>query len=345
VINELVEEKMKFNLTLQKSYHKHGFFNVTVDYDRYMRKEEGPIQLKLGENGPVIKANLNRTANINGTSRVYGGLPLREWFKNNCSPMDTVQIDPTSPDLIVLIPDRGEQPAQHTELVQQNASDNKIKKIIDVESNIRKYLEGDGVSGGLKPFERYCSFDYCFNYFQNFYERGKLCDIASKINLQQSCMQLGFYLASWGMLRGSSILLQKSAKIYEPVIYEISKTDYAVWQIDVSTYSDENINKILNLAETISSCLPSSSMTLVTKIILGVFGNVPAFDSYFKNGFGTHTFNNKSLSKIKMFYTTNQDIIDKYKIPTTDLLTGLPTSRKYTCGKVIDMCFFIEGGS
>jgi hypothetical protein len=37
-------------------------------------------------------------------------------------------------------------------------------------------------------------------------------------NLHMFCLQLGFYLASWGMLRGSSTLLCKSTRHYEPVI-------------------------------------------------------------------------------------------------------------------------------
>jgi len=41
-----------------------------------------------------------------------------------------------------------------------------------IESNILKYIHGDQKSGGLKPTERYASFDYCFNYFQSFRESG-----------------------------------------------------------------------------------------------------------------------------------------------------------------------------
>lgn len=56
-----------------------------------------------------------------------------------------------------------------------------------------------------KPELRYASYDYCFNYFQSFYNNGTVVELASEANLQMSCLQLGFYLASWGMLRGSSL--------------------------------------------------------------------------------------------------------------------------------------------
>ena len=55
-----------------------------------------------------------------------------------------------------------------------------------------------------------------------------------------SCLQLGFYLASWGMLRGSSTLLRKSARHYEPVIDVIDVIAAApaeVWDVDADRYS------------------------------------------------------------------------------------------------------------
>jgi len=57
-----------------------------------------------------------------------------------------------------------------------------------------------------EPTDRYASFDYCYNYFQTFKYNNKILDIAVSDNLQLSCLHLGFYLASWGMLRGSTFL-------------------------------------------------------------------------------------------------------------------------------------------
>ncbi len=39
-------------------------------------------------------------------------------------------------------------------------------------------------------------------------------------------LQLAFYLASWGMYRGSSFLLQKDYKVHNPVVEEILKEEY-----------------------------------------------------------------------------------------------------------------------
>ncbi len=69
---------------------------------------------------------------------------------------------------------------------------------VDCEANILAYLEGDDVTMGREPTGRYASFDYCFNYFQSF--RTRPGELVSPANLEQSCLQLGFYLASWGII-------------------------------------------------------------------------------------------------------------------------------------------------
>jgi hypothetical protein len=96
-----------FKLKLQQSYFANGFFNVTVDYDRYVRKTEGPLRLRLGRNGAEIEAKLSRHANLNGTPRISGGVPLRDWFHRHFQPMDTVAVDLSSEDLMILdkVPD------------------------------------------------------------------------------------------------------------------------------------------------------------------------------------------------------------------------------------------------
>ena len=88
-------------------------------------------------------------------------------------------------------------------------------------------------------------------------------------------------------------------------------------------------------------------MTLVTKIMLGVYGIIPAFDSFFtdtfrsifKNECGFRSVNTKSLNHIKQFYEHNKDDIDYWstKIFTTDFLTGKKTNVNYTKAKIIDM--------
>jgi hypothetical protein len=87
----------------------------------------------------------------------------------------------------------------------------------------------------------------------------------------------------------------------------------------------------------------SASDILVTKTMLGVFGCVPAFDRYFRKGFGCHTLCRDALLRIGTFYEDNRARIDGQRIFTLDFISGLDTARTYPRAKIIDMIFFQEG--
>ncbi|MDD4287235.1 MAG: hypothetical protein PHN33_02685 [Candidatus Peribacteraceae bacterium] len=217
---------------------------------------------------------------------------------------------------------------------------------IDVRQNIEKFIEGEGKDKGRHPDERYASFDYCYNYFQSFRERGRIEDICNADNLQQSCLQLGFYLASWGMLRGSSFLLSKSARHYIRLFESLVRLDRRLWEIDVDSYTNESISILLNAKEAICEalgCDNAVSDTLVTKVMLGIFGNIPAFDQFFCRGFGVGVVNRNSLFRIRELYERNTDVLNGVSINTLDFQTGKETTRRYSKAKLIDMVGFIEG--
>jgi hypothetical protein len=141
-------------------------------------------------------------------------------------------------------------------------------------------------------------------------------------------------------------LLRRSIKHYVPLIEVIASVDPAVWEIDAHAYTDESIQLLLEAARQLSTALPEgASDILVTKIMLGVFGCVPAFDTYFRKGFGVGAFSKKSLRKVADFYQDNAEAIEAYRVPTLDFATGEETTHKYTRAKVIDMIFFVEGGA
>ncbi|MDD2323241.1 MAG: hypothetical protein WC155_06240 [Candidatus Cloacimonadales bacterium] len=147
---------------------------------------------------------------------------------------------------------------------------------------------------------RNASFDYCYNYFQT--------TPCYTDDMEKSCMVLGFYLASWGMFRGSSFLLQRSARYFIPFIEYIEELDHSVWGIDADTYNHSNIEQILEVyKKTVKIMIPGKqqAITLTTKILLGVFGFVPAYDNYFCDTFRSmysgrcafRSFNKKSPPK------------------------------------------------
>jgi hypothetical protein len=209
---------------------------------------------------------------------------------------------------------------------------------MDIEANLKAYL------GAREPTARYTSFDYCFNHFQSHRHLG-LAELVSPSGMELSCLHLGFYLASWGMLRGSSVLLRRSIKHYAPVIDVIASASPTIWEIDAHAYTDEAIETIKETAARLRAAFPEgASDILVTKIMLGVFGCVPALDTYFKKGFGVWTLGKKSLRRIAGFYEENAEIIDAHRVPTLEFATGTETTRMYTRAKVIDMVFLVEGG-
>jgi hypothetical protein len=117
-----------------------------------------------------------------------------------------------------------------------------------------------------------------------------------------------------------------------------------LWTADADRYSEDTITAILSFAATLRRSLHrGASDILVTTILLGTMGCVPAFDTNFKNGFGVATFGRKSLQKLGQFYRDNAGSIEAHREMTLDFDTGAPTERRYTRAKVIDMVFFIEG--
>jgi len=212
----------------------------------------------------------------------------------------------------------------------------------DITSAVDKYIADSGTN------DRYTSFDYCYNYF--------ITTEDLEQDMEKSCLTLGFYLASWGMFRGSSFLLQKSLKHFQPAIIYINKLDNSFWEIDVDKYDNYNIQRIIETYSELKDIfIPASKthLTLITKILLGVFGFIPAFDNNFCNSFrrisyyqcGFRKVNIKSLMEIKKFYDSNSDVIDNLSKTTftTDFKTGQKTKISYPKAKIIDMFGFITG--
>lgn len=106
-----------------------------------------------------------------------------------------------------------------------------------------------------------------------------------------AALQLGFYLASWGMYRGSSFLLQRSYTIHVAVVERLTSPELsALWDTDVGTdVSDAAlVPTILFAVDTVREAYApfgAATDTLVTKVILGTLGCLPAVDRFFVDGF------------------------------------------------------------
>ena len=183
---------------------------------------------------------------------------------------------------------------------------------------------------------RYRSWEICRKAFEPYKEIGLPPDSKSKDDVvDYLALQLAFYLASWGMYRGSSFLLYLDYTVHKPVIeillndtyrplfksddlisahvdlIKSGETDkvnksqyitllfgengkggitkeltdyYAKWRTSVDQKRVEpNSDLFFGEAKTSSNL----SAVLVTKILMGVYGCIPAYDRYVCSGLKT----------------------------------------------------------
>lgn len=197
---------------------------------------------------------------------------------------------------------------------------------------------------------RYRSWEYCY---YSFYKARS----AEQVDVDYLSLQLAFYLASWGMYRGSSFLLQKDYKIHTPVVEELLKSKYDVLSgLKCETLMDEAVQStLLELVQFLTDYYEqvrisvkgteiknAVSDTLVTKILMGTMGCVPAYDRYFIAGIksqkvATGSFNLKSILLLAQFYQKNEVVLEKarYTLPLNDIF--------YPQMKLIDMGFWQIG--
>lgn len=203
--------------------------------------------------------------------------------------------------------------------------------------------------------QRYASFDFCFLYFQT--HRHSLVR-----NKELSCLHLWSYLASWGMLRGSSQLLQEcSIKALSSVVEYLSLFPDSDWDLDLGVNEkgicdESKSRRIIQIFKDLRDIMSKgqkrkASPTLITKIMLGTLGCVPAFDQYFTDAFraeykdtkcGFRSLTPKALMCIQNFYTENCEIINEIRYSVIDF-DNIKTRFTYTRAKLIDMYGFTIG--
>ncbi len=203
---------------------------------------------------------------------------------------------------------------------------------------------------------RFKSWEYCY---QNFIEaRSKKLNSS---DIDALSLHLAFYLASWGMYRGSSFLLQRDYKIHIHIVNELLKDEYKElsninWNetsdVDTKLALLDSLSEAINgyYAEVRKSVSPDLkneddiSNVLLTKILMGTLGCAPAYDRFFIQGIkflrvSTGNFNRDSLKKLIDFYRENSDGLEKIR-------NSLYVDKSYLIYpqmKLIDMGFWQIG--
>ncbi len=200
------------------------------------------------------------------------------------------------------------------------------------------------------PNGRHRSWEHCYKNFHDARHQ-------ASPNYDYLSLQLAFYLASWGMYRGSSFLLQKDYRIHIPIVEEILKPQYnCLFGIECIALETQEVQDSLKKLESViekyydgirrgmkvSHPKYGLSTTLITKILMGTLGCVPAYDRYFVEGIKsqrvtTGNYNISSLLGLANFYEHNHAKLEatRKNLKAYDLL--------YPQMKLLDVGFWLIG--
>jgi hypothetical protein len=194
-----------------------------------------------------------------------------------------------------------------------------------------------------EPHRRYRSWEHCYHHFRK-WQRFK-----SKSDFDIAALHLAFYLASWGMYRGSSQILQKDYKIHITVVRVLVSPKYeSLWNLDFRSISLDGpeIELVFGLEQSIQKALEQNEImptsTLITKIILGTIGCTPAYDRFFVDGVKSlgefpASFKHKGYRGAIQFYQNNAKEFQKAH-------AMISKGRvKYPPMKLVDMYFHSLG--
>lgn len=207
------------------------------------------------------------------------------------------------------------------------------------------YIEGLG-----DRCMRYYSFDHCYTYFQEHYS-----ELEQKEGVLDSmALHLFSYLASWGMMR-NEFIIQSNFLFHKDVceiiakemdgLYKNPSTDslISLGKRIKNIYRDKTFLKLTEGKDGIhmeKKHISKVSDTLVTKILLGTTGMVPAYDRFVKLAMKEYgissSFNARSLNLLRDFAKENESAISKIQKENKCV-------ENYPVMKIVDMFLWQKG--
>jgi hypothetical protein len=199
---------------------------------------------------------------------------------------------------------------------------------------------------------KFKSWEYCYNYFRN-------CDNwQGEDEKEQAALHIAFYLASWGMCRGSSICLENDYKTHKYAVDLLLSSRYkSLWNMNLNNIQEfeGSLQSLLELKDELIKVYSEDEElfkwkgekareveNVVSKILLGTIGCAPSHDRYFicgkkYHGFKGDKFNEESIKELISFYHLFKEEFDKLSRHTKK--KGL----EYPIMKLIDMYFWQIG--
>lgn len=143
-------------------------------------------------------------------------------------------------------------------------------------------------------------------------------------------LNLGFYLSSYGMYRGPTFIFKRDYKIHKEIVKRILEEKYDIlWDYDplkdkehkaedlIFNKKDGIFYKIKEAYEKIDPQFTPTN-TLITRILMGTYGCIPAFDDFFKKGIkgiNDDYFKNRIMLNSKTF-----SILCKFALENKEIL-------------------------
>ena len=168
-----------------------------------------------------------------------------------------------------------------------------MKRTKDIHQKVRAYH--NELAANLH--HRYRSWEHCYGYFQKATPGGIL------ERRDHAALQLGFYLASWGMYRGSGFLLQHSYSVHLAVVDCLASPAFRpLWEPDIGSKAKHRAlaSIVLAAVEAVRHAYApagEATDTLISKVLLGTLGCLPACDRLFIDGFKRKGFRYSTLNE------------------------------------------------
>jgi hypothetical protein len=215
----------------------------------------------------------------------------------------------------------------------------------------------DRVADALKadPHHRLLSWDHAWEHWNSFAKVPEGDESLAALNL-------AFYLASWGMYRGSSDLLFRDYKVLVPVVKFLKiRAAEQTWE-DCIFDEKQELKKLAKSLDELSAGLSAKlqeklvrpdkgqvnvSDTLLSKILLNTLGCVPAFDTEVKGAlrdlFGTNYptgngFDEKRLETTIKLARANANLVQDARVSLKK-----KTGKQYPLTKVLDLYLWHHG--
>lgn len=183
------------------------------------------------------------------------------------------------------------------------------------------------------PNHRFRSWEHCYTYFGR-----------TDVDRDIACLHLALYLASWGMYRGSSFLLGKDYQVHQGVVDHLLQQSH-LRGLDPADATAGTWDEVMELTGFIRCAYSTHGVevitdTLVTKILLGVLGCIPAYDRFFIQGLRVSGIPYSKLSKgnlmaVVEFYSKHRQEFDQVRF--TVLNKNNDFEMSYPPMKLVDM--------